>query len=428
MVVRTELPEVLGFFRANSRDVLGIEHCPIHLPQIEAVLATLRTLQDEPALKSARFVDVRAGTDCVLSLDMGHRASDSDLEALCTKLRAAHPELGIHLNVGGKGGVLSGAHEVVFAPERVTFSVDAKRFEVPPQAFFQLNTEMLEAMHAVMAPWVADEPVIDTFCGVGVHGLALGTGPVFGMDSASAAIEAARLNATNLGREARFDVVADDAASAAQWTPPWEGATVILNPARAGVSGDFLAHLAAQPARQLIYVSCNALTFLKDAERLAHHGWKVAELHGFELLPRTEHLELLARFERTQAKTADTVTHTSGSSVWIALVDGNPPHGQLPGGEVNVRRLRRCGTGSVVSLQTPRATSAEELAKQLRAWKHPVVGDSVHGNRSVNQKWAREAYVDEPMLVCVRHGDQTFDPSGFFVATTRIPRAVIHAT
>jgi len=75
----------------------------------------------------------------------------------------------------------------------------------------------------------------------------------------------------------------------------------------------------------------------------------------------------------------------------------------------------------VIRITSVEPIDADTLAKSLRAWKHPLVGDSQFGSRQVNSKWLREAYVDVPMLACIRDGRTTFKAPGFFCATVQLP-------
>jgi len=70
---------------------------------------------------------------------------------------------------------------------------------------------------------------------------------------------------------------------------------------RARVLDEPLAqHLAAQPPQRLLYVSCDLGSLLRDVGRLLAHGrLRLAALSAFNLMPYTQHVETLARFERS---------------------------------------------------------------------------------------------------------------------------------
>jgi 23S rRNA (uracil1939-C5)-methyltransferase len=58
-------------------------------------------------------------------------------------------------------------------------------------------------------------------------------------------------------------------------------------------------HLLAHPPERLLYVSCGLDSFLNDAAQLVEGGaLRLRALTAFNLMPFTDHVETVARFER----------------------------------------------------------------------------------------------------------------------------------
>jgi 23S rRNA (uracil1939-C5)-methyltransferase len=73
--------------------------------------------------------------------------------------------------------------------------------------------------------------------------------------------------------------------------------TVIADPPRQGLDAPLLAALIAAPPARLLYVSCDAGTFLPQARALCERSsLRLRELLAFELFPQTRHVETLALF------------------------------------------------------------------------------------------------------------------------------------
>jgi tRNA/tmRNA/rRNA uracil-C5-methylase (TrmA/RlmC/RlmD family) len=72
---------------------------------------------------------------------------------------------------------------------------------------------------------------------------------------------------------------------------------VLVDPPRAGLGSGIVAPLAAAAGR-ICYLSCDPVTFSRDASRLARHGWSLASIDLIDLFPNTHHIETLASFER----------------------------------------------------------------------------------------------------------------------------------
>jgi tRNA/tmRNA/rRNA uracil-C5-methylase (TrmA/RlmC/RlmD family) len=91
------------------------------------------------------------------------------------------------------------------------------------------------------------------------------------------------------------------AGSAGEALEARDGAqVVIVDPPRRGLDAQLAARLAADPPPLLIYVSCDLSSFRRDAAQLVAGGsTRLVALEAWSLFPNTEHLETLARFERT---------------------------------------------------------------------------------------------------------------------------------
>ena len=58
-------------------------------------------------------------------------------------------------------------------------------------------------------------------------------------------------------------------------------------------------HLGEQPPERFLYVSCGLESFVEDTARLTSGGkLRLSGLTAFNLMPFTEHVETVARFER----------------------------------------------------------------------------------------------------------------------------------
>jgi tRNA/tmRNA/rRNA uracil-C5-methylase (TrmA/RlmC/RlmD family) len=73
---------------------------------------------------------------------------------------------------------------------------------------------------------------------------------------------------------------------------------VIADPPRKGLDSGLTGYLREQPPERLLYVSCGLESLLRDTAQLTSHGkLRLAALTAFDLLPYTEHVETVARFE-----------------------------------------------------------------------------------------------------------------------------------
>ena len=75
---------------------------------------------------------------------------------------------------------------------------------------------------------------------------------------------------------------------------------VVLDPPRAGVDAAILDRLIGLAPPRITYVSCDPSTLARDLARLTNAGYRMAELHLFDVFPQTFHIESLVRLVRAQ--------------------------------------------------------------------------------------------------------------------------------
>jgi tRNA/tmRNA/rRNA uracil-C5-methylase (TrmA/RlmC/RlmD family) len=75
---------------------------------------------------------------------------------------------------------------------------------------------------------------------------------------------------------------------------------VFLDPPRAGARPEVIATIGERTKEKIAYLSCDPVTFARDASRLIASGWRLSTLDLLDLFPNTHHVETLSSFERAQ--------------------------------------------------------------------------------------------------------------------------------
>ena len=437
---------LLGFYKRGSRTLLPIKRCVAHEPHLEQALHHLRTtLFAQKALRAAtRFVDARALEDRIIVTlctgaptgeDLAQWKLDAQKVAAHLALACEHA-VGVRLNVGTKGQSIGSGQDIeVAAPSAFEQPLDEQTsVEVPPQAFFQLNTQQLQRTHEIMRSWFEQPPtlILDLYCGIGVHGLALAQkgAKIWGADLNEASIEAARRNAQRNGVDGVYTAASDKRL--APWLAehlPERVDVALINPGRAGMHPSLLP--ALDPARMgaLVVLSCQPQTLARDLDRLRARGWRVSRVQPLDYMPRTPQVETLVMLtpqqrdirassdgaywpvegrqwplgvSGTRAPTGPQ-THTS----WLAFVHGRPPaHGQLPQlkdtqhSEITATRVLLDGRNTWIRIDA-RDQDPRHIMQRLRAWGYPVLGDTTFGNKGANRWFAKAHFGDRPAIHCV---------------------------
>jgi 23S rRNA (uracil1939-C5)-methyltransferase len=217
-------------------------------------------------------------------------------EALSGVLWSRSQALG-ETTAGGETELAWGALEL---PERIC----GLEVRIPPQAFFQTNTEMAEVLYEAACEYAALEGwerVYDLYCGLGTIALTLArrAGEVWGAelseDAVAGAIAAAERNDLGNAHFRAGDVrrVVGELL-AAVGRPD----VVVLDPPRAGLGRKAVERVIKTAPKRIVYVSCNPTTLASDAALFAQAGISLRRVRPVDMFPQTHHIECVALLTR----------------------------------------------------------------------------------------------------------------------------------
>jgi 23S rRNA (uracil1939-C5)-methyltransferase len=207
-----------------------------------------------------------------------------------------------------------GQTKQVKGPLKIVEELDALgarlRFEVSPEAFFQVNTPMAERLYgsaAELAGLTGRERVFDLFSGIGTIALALATaaGEVWGVEVVERAVaDAARNARLNAIDNARF--YAGDVRTSVRPLVEEAGRpdVVVVDPPRAGLSAKIVRRVLETEPERIVYVSCNPTTLAPNARQMADAGFRLRTVRPVDMFPQTPHIECVALLERARTAPA----------------------------------------------------------------------------------------------------------------------------
>jgi 23S rRNA (uracil1939-C5)-methyltransferase len=163
------------------------------------------------------------------------------------------------------------------------------------RAFFQGNRYLLQPLVDEVVGHLTGS-VLDLYAGVGLFTLAAAaTGrPVTAVEGDP--VSAADLVANVAARPEIAAVHAPVEAHLAMATAPVD--TAIVDPPRTGLSADAVHGLLALAPARIVYVSCDPATLARDLRRCLDAGYRLGAITGFDLFPRTGHVEAVVRLDR----------------------------------------------------------------------------------------------------------------------------------
>jgi 23S rRNA (uracil1939-C5)-methyltransferase len=280
----------VGFAARRAHRIVAIDGCPIFAPQmhgtIEAAWAIAQAL--DPARKPLD-IHVTAANE---GLDIDVRGSGP--------LRPAHAAALAGIAAERRLARITRHGEIIAQAVAPTLRIGRARVPLPPGAFLQPTT----AGEAALADLVLENTqgtrnIVDLFSGIGPFALRLAErARVAAADSSEPAIASlSRAAATTSGLKPidahvrdlfRRPLVASELAryDAAVFDPPRQGAQAQA------------AALAASRVPLVIAVSCNAATFVRDAQILLAGGYRLTRVTPVDQFRYSPHVEIVARLTR----------------------------------------------------------------------------------------------------------------------------------
>lgn len=291
---------LVGFRERGKPYITDCETCEVLDPRVGRRLGALRALvgtlsapdrvpQIEVSLGDETGALVFRHLDPLTADDRAHLAAfeaDSDLD--------------VYLQPGGIDTVAP-----LSATRRpLSYRVADVEIRFEPSDFTQVNAGINELMVARAIEWLdagPEDDVLDLFCGLGNFSLPIARRArgLLGVEGDAGLVARAAMNAKANGiANARFEVadLADaDAVAAIDAT----GVTrLLLDPPRSGAA-EVLENLALGGVERIVYVSCNPVTFARDAGVLCGTlGFRLVETGIADMFPQTAHVESISLFAR----------------------------------------------------------------------------------------------------------------------------------
>jgi tRNA/tmRNA/rRNA uracil-C5-methylase (TrmA/RlmC/RlmD family) len=196
---------------------------------------------------------------------------------------------------GIEGTTWEAGSELLTGHHELTISVDRYSWRLSTDAFFQVNRHLLGTLlrlvRAHAARVVNRRAAVDLYAGVGFFTL-----PIAELYERVTAMEGSPVSAAwarqNVPSNVRVIEGAVDNIPRADF--------IFLDPPRAGAAKEVISQVAEKAKEMVCYLSCDPVTFARDANRLNASGWRLSSLDLLDLFPNTHHVETLSSFERAR--------------------------------------------------------------------------------------------------------------------------------
>ncbi len=280
----------VGFTAAGSHDIIPVDRCPILDPGLGGALDAAWALA-EPLIATGKPLDIQL-TATNVGLDVDVRGSGPLPSALIAKLSrlAEHHRLARLTRHG----------ELVLMRTPPTIAMGAAQVTLPPGSFLQATVAGEETLAALVSEHCKrSKHIADLFCGVGPFALRLAAkSRVTAFDSDAGAVTALHKAATSTSGLKPVKAEARDLFRrplVPQELRDYD--TVLFDPPRQGAEAQ-AKQLAASKIAVVVAVSCNVMTFARDARILIDGGYRIEGVTPVDQFRHTPHVELVALFKR----------------------------------------------------------------------------------------------------------------------------------
>ncbi|MEO1731385.1 MAG: class I SAM-dependent RNA methyltransferase [Pseudomonadota bacterium] len=289
--MRTQKGAVVGFREGRAHTIVDLAQCEVLHPELVSLIPSLRSLIAEHGGRGG--------------MDIGMALSDQGVDLSLTNMPVeglAATEALLDFTRDHRLARLSVDHgfgpEPVWEPEPVTVSLSGIAVPMPVGAFLQATVDAEARMVEDATDWLSGAgKMVDLFSGLGTFTLGLREGrKTLGAEADHAAHLAAKSAAARTGGQV-FAMHRDLFRNPLQPAELNNFEAALLDPPRAGAKAQ-TAQIAESALAHVVYVSCNPLSWSRDAATLAKAGFRLAKLRPVGQFRWSTHVELVSLFVR----------------------------------------------------------------------------------------------------------------------------------
>jgi 23S rRNA (uracil1939-C5)-methyltransferase len=306
----------LGLFELGTHRVVHIPNCSVQHPLINRVVAVVRralvetrmtSYSDKAHLGLARHLQVvvERNSQTAQVVIVANSDTPAPLAACFDLIRE---RLGPQLHSLWFNGNLEATNVILGAEfhnwcgrPSVVERFGGPAVHYPPGAFGQNNLDIAQQIIEQVRDQVPQGArVAEFYAGVGAIGLSVlaKAGELRMNEISPQSLHGLELGLIELEPAERAKVSVLPGPAGAACAAAVGAEVVIADPPRKGLDPELTDYLGEHPPERFLYVSCGLESFLDDTAKLTSRGkLKLVRLTAFNLMPFTDHVETVARFE-----------------------------------------------------------------------------------------------------------------------------------
>lgn len=269
-----QVKNCIGFYKNNTYDIIKTDKCLISSELINNSIDYLKKLD----LKYINKIVCRSSVD---ELMIVLETSNTDLDITPLKEIATS----IYIKNNNK-------YNLVYGKKYITEKLGNYKYLVSPDSFFQININTCFKLYSKIKEYIkTNKNVLDLYCGTGSIGIFVSeNNNVLGIEVNEYAIKDAIDNA-KLNNIKNIDFICGESGKTLN-NIKFKPDVIIVDPPRAGLSKEAIDNIFKLNSKELIYVSCDPMTLVRDLN-LLNKKYEIIELTPYDMFPNTKHVECL---------------------------------------------------------------------------------------------------------------------------------------
>ena len=287
----------LGFFQENSNELVKISHCLMLEKDLSDLIPDLQNLLNNLPSGIIDSISI-CKFDNVLDVVFGFKKLEISIEV--SEKLSEFAERNGNVNLSSK---FTTSITPIFQKFKPRISLGEINIDLPNGVFLQATKKGQEAIIKQISEFVKNnkiENVVDIYSGIGTYGFS-----ILNNVSKISAFEGERRMVNVINKNAKSNIISHkieafkrDLDSNPLQEDELHGFDLaIINPPRNGARYQSLK-LAKSSIRNIIMVSCDLVTFARDAKILIDSGFKIDKLTSIDQFYYTPHIELVAIFTK----------------------------------------------------------------------------------------------------------------------------------
>ncbi len=314
-VGKAEGEALFGIFGKKSHQIIPHNSCKLH-PAVFDILgrdillhikqANVKVYNELTRQGNLRHIGFRYSfkTDEILVILVTRTSRLAFTKQLIGLLLKSYPDItGIIQNVNPDpvNRILGSKTKVLYGKSWLQDSLGKIEFRINYDSFFQVNPFTMKALYDhLKANLNKGSRVLDAYSGIGSIALYIAdlAARVIAVEENQAAVKDGEFNA-RLNKIENVDFICgkveDNIKSICNSN---EIDTIVFDPPRKGLEKSVIEVVLASGIPEIIYVSCNPATQLRDIELFTASGFKVTSIKPFDMFPHTYHIENVVILKR----------------------------------------------------------------------------------------------------------------------------------